>query len=298
MGTKTLLRRHGRLSLLAALAALPSLAAPPPSATINPVAKPLGCLIEPDRVADVGSQVIGLVERLHAERGDRVAAGAPLVSLRADVERANLGVASARERIEADALAAQAALELAQQKLRRAEALVAQQFVSVQAVELARGEHELAQQKLNQARSQQQIWAEERQLAQAQLALRTVRSPISGVVVDRYVNTGERVEDRPVMRVAVIHPLRVELMVPTALYGQFRVGETITVRPELPGAAPVQAQIRQVDRVLDAASNSFRVRLSLPNPDHRLPAGLRCKADLPGAPAAGTAAAGAPRQQP
>jgi hypothetical protein len=35
-----------------------------------------------------------------------------------------------------------------------------------------------------------------------------------------------------------------------------------------------------VDRVFDAASNSFRVQLSLPNADHRLPAGLRCKADL------------------
>ena len=54
---------------------------------------------------------------------------------------------------------------------------------------------------------------------EAQLALRTVRSPLSGVVVERYVNLGERVEERPLMRVAVIDPLRVELMVPTAMYG-------------------------------------------------------------------------------
>jgi hypothetical protein len=43
----------------------------------------------------------------------------------------------------------------------------------------------------------------------------------------------------------------------------------------------VVATVSHVDRVLDAASNSFRVRLSLPNPNYRLPAGLRCKADLP-----------------
>ena len=43
----------------------------------------------------------------------------------------------------------------------------------------------------------------------------------------------------------------------------------------------VTATVRHVDRVLDAASNSFRVRLTLPNPHYRLPAGLRCKADLP-----------------
>jgi multidrug efflux pump subunit AcrA (membrane-fusion protein) len=35
-----------------------------------------------------------------------------------------------------------------------------------------------------------------------------------------------------------------------------------------------------VDRVIDAATNTFRVRLELPNPGGVLPAGLRCKVDL------------------
>ena len=59
------------------------------------------------------------------------------------------------------------------------------------------------------------------------------------------------------------------------------------------------ATVSHVDRVLDAASNSFRVRLTLPNPGHRLPAGLRCKADLPGAaPAAGRAGRRRPQAVP
>jgi RND family efflux transporter MFP subunit len=241
----------------------------------------MGCLIEPDRVAEVGSQVVGLVERLNVERGDLVAAGQPLVTLRADVERANANAASTRSRIDADVLAAKASLELAEQKVRRAESLVAQNFVSEQAAEQARGEAEVARQKLNQVRSQQRIWVEERHVAEAQLALRTVRSPFAGVVVERYVNPGERVEDRPLMRVAVINPLRVELMVPTSHYGAIATGDRLTIRPELPGVDSVVATVRHVDRVLDAASNSFRVRLTLPNPGNRLPAGLRCKADLP-----------------
>jgi hypothetical protein len=32
--------------------------------------------------------------------------------------------------------------------------------------------------------------------------------------------------------------------------------------------------------VLDPASNTFRVRLALPNPDLRIPAGARCKVDF------------------
>ena len=77
--------------------------------------KPLGCLIEPDRVAEVGSQVVGLVERLNVERGDAVAAGQPLLTLRADVERANASAAGTRSRVDADVLAAKAGFELAQQ---------------------------------------------------------------------------------------------------------------------------------------------------------------------------------------
>lgn len=232
-------------------------------------------------MAEVGSQVVGVVERIHIERGDRVGAGQALLQLRADVERAAAGAAQTRARVDADVLAATANLELAEQKVKRAESLVAQGFVSAQATEQARGEAEVAHQKLRQVRAQQSISHEERRVAEAQLALRTVRSPFSGVVVERYVNVGERVEERPLLRVAVINPLRVELMVPTAMYGALSVGDQVSIRPELPGAAAVIATVRHVDQVLDAASNSFRVRLSLPNPQLKLPAGLRCKADLP-----------------
>lgn len=282
----------GLVLALAVLLAPASLTAAPPPAVAAP--KPLGCLIEPDRVADIGSQVVGLVERFNVERGDTVVAGQPLLTLRAEVERANAAAAGTRSLIDADVLAAKASLDLAEQKVRRAQALVAQNFVSDQAAEQARGEAEVAKQKLNQVQGQQRVWVEEHRVAQAQLALRTLRSPFAGVVVERFVNPGERVEERPLMRVAVIDPLRVELMVPTAQYGTLAPGDRVTIRPELPGVDAVTATVRHVDRVLDAASNSFRVRLSLPNPNYRLPAGLRCKADLPavaGAPAVPAAAA-------
>jgi len=278
LGAPAFVRRTIQLAIASATVLA---VAPTPAAVTAPAPKPLGCLIEPDRTAEIGSQVVGLVERLSVERGDLVAAGQPLLTLRADVERANAGAAETRARIDADVLAAKASLRLAEQKVVRAEALVAENFVSDQAAEQARGEAEVARQKLNQVRGQQRIWVEERRVADAQLALRTVRSPFAGVIVERYVNPGERVEDRPLMRVAVINPLRVELMVPTAQYGTLSPGDRVTIRPELPGVDSVVATVRHVDRVLDAASNSFRVRLSLPNPSNRLPAGLRCKADLP-----------------
>lgn len=263
--------------LITGMAALMAMLAAPLHAA--PAGKASGCLIEPEQIADVGSPVTGVIEKLPVNLGDEVDAGQAVVMLRADVERANAGVAALRSQVDAEVRAARANVVLAEQKVRRTRQLLDQDFVSTQALEQAVAEAEVAQQKLKMAQSQQRIYGQEQAVAQAQLGLRTLRSPIRGVVVERYSNLGERVEDRPVIRVASIDPLRVSLMVPMAQYGQIAVGDTLAVQPELPGLPPVRATVRYVDKVVDAASNTFRVRLALPNPDHRLPGGLRCKAD-------------------
>lgn len=260
-----------------------------PALSLAATPKPSGCLIEPEQVADVGSSVTGVIEALPVKLGDVVKAGDAVAVLRADVERASVQVASTRSSLEAEALAAQANLTLAQQKVVRTQQLLTQKFVSPQALEQAQTEAEVARQRHKMAQGQQRIYRQERDVAAAQLAMRTLRSPISGIVIERYQNLGERVEDRPVIRVASINPLRVSLMMPLAQYGQINLGDMMTVRPELPGASPVQAQVNHVDKVVDAASNTFRVRLTLPNPGLKLPGGLRCKADTPTRTAVGSA---------
>jgi multidrug efflux pump subunit AcrA (membrane-fusion protein) len=110
--------------------------------------------------------------------------------------------------------------------------------------------------------------------------MRTVRSPVNGVIVERYMAVGERIEEKPMVRVAVVDPLRVQVVAPSALYGRIAVNATASITPELPNAAPVSAKVILIDKVLDAASNTFRVTLRLPNPGNALPAGLRCRADF------------------
>jgi multidrug efflux pump subunit AcrA (membrane-fusion protein) len=82
------------------------------------------------------------------------------------------------------------------------------------------------------------------------------------------------------VRVATIEPLRVEIVLPAALFGTLRVGDEISVLPEIPNAAARKGKVVLVDQLVDGPSNTFRVRLELPNPGRVLPAGLRCKADL------------------
>lgn len=252
----------------------------------------LGCLIEPDRVADVGSQSTGVIEKLSVERGDVVTAGQVVAKLTAGVERASVSVAEVKAKAEAETQQAMAAHDLAQRKLERTRDLVRRDFVSDQALDQAEAEARVAEQRVEQAREAQRVAHREFQLSNAQLSQREVRSPFAGLVIERYRTEGERIEREPVVRVARIDPLRIEAIVPANQFGTISSGQVASVKTDLPGYAVLSAQVTLVDRVIDPASNSFRVRLSMPNPGNRIPSGVRCRIAF-GA-EAGNAPGGAP----
>ncbi len=250
------------------------------SAGTAQAAQPIGCIIEPDRVAEVGSPVVGVIQSILVERGDYVRTGQALAILRHDVERAALEVAQSRAQTDAEVLAASANYEFVRQRLARSEDLFNQKFISKQALDQVVAEAKVAEQRLVQAREQQQTLANETSLARARLAERTIRSPIDGIVTERYVSAGERVEEKPLVRVAKIDPLRVEVIMPSTAFGSISAGMTARVLPDLPNTAPQEAKVSLVDRIIDGPSNTFRVRLQFPNPDFALPSGLRCKAEF------------------
>ncbi len=271
-----------------------SVTAPAPSAAARAAARPtVGCLIGPEVVADIGSPVTAVVAVVAVDRGDSVRAGQTLVQLDNEVERNSLEAARSRANMDADILAAEANMALAKQRHARAAELVSQGFTSPQTLEQAKAERDVAEQKLRQARSQKAVNTHELGLVKAQLAQRTLRSPFNGVVIERFVSPGERAEDKPLLRLAMLNPLRVELVMPAARWGSVSVGDQMPILPELPAATAVTAQVTHIDKIIDAASNTFRVRLSLANPGNRLPAGARCRAD-----GAGNSVAAAPAAPP
>jgi RND family efflux transporter MFP subunit len=161
---------------------------------------PLACLIEPDRVAEIGAAVVGIIDKVSVERGDFVKAGQVLASFNADVERASAHVATTRAQADADLKAAQAAQELAQAKVERARNLVKVGFISKEAVDQSEAEAKIAQNRVLQAIQAQRVAGRELELSNAQLAQRTIRSPFAGVVLDRYHTAGERIEREPIVR--------------------------------------------------------------------------------------------------
>jgi RND family efflux transporter MFP subunit len=243
-------------------------------------AAPLGCLIEASATVEVGSPVIGVLESLPVDRGGSIRKGQVLAQFESSVERANLSVADLKARHQADMLSARAQKQYAVKKAKRAVELTELRFVSAQAREQADAEASVADMRLAQALEQRAQASQELLMARAQLAQRTVISPITGVVVDRYASVGERIENRPIMKVAQIDPLRVEVVLPASRFNTIKPGSRLRVVPELIGASAQTATVAMVDRVIDAASNTFRLRLNLPNPQLALPAGVRCKVDF------------------
>lgn len=272
---------RGLSSLIGVVLALLAPTAPAQQPPQPPQAlQPLACLIQPSQVAEVGSAVIGVVQSLAVDRGDTVHRGQVLATLRADVERASAETAQSRARSLGELRGAVAALDLAELRRDRARALKDENFVSAQALEQAEAEFRVARERVSQVREALRTATREVSASQAQIAQRTLRAPFDGVVVERYANLGERFEDKALFRIAAVALLRVEIVAPLPLFGQLQVGQKIQVTPELPGASVRTASIVQIDQVLDPASNTFRLRLDLPNTDASLPAGLRCRADL------------------
>lgn len=247
------------------------------------IGQSLGCLIEPERVMDLGSPVIGVIQEILVERGQLVKKGDVVARLQSDVERNGVALARARADANAQIAAAQASWQLAQRKYERIKSLVAQNFMSEQASDQAGAEAEVALRTYNQMKEQQQLSEREWHVAQAQFDQRIVRSPIDGVVVEKYLSAGERVDDKPIVRVAAIDHLKVEAILASPMYSKVAIGMNATVIPDLNGSLARPASITSIDRVLDAASNTFRVRLSLDNTKAPLPAGVRCTVSFSGA---------------
>lgn len=99
--------------------------------------------------------------------------------------------------------------------------------------------------------------------------------------MERLVEIGEFVSDDEILKLAQLDPLHIEVIMPLDQLDSVREGMQATVYPDQPVGGEYLATIVTVDKVLDAASGTFGVRLELPNPESRLLAGLRCMVKFP-----------------
>ena len=207
-------------------------------------------LIYPSEVVKVSSQVPGILEEVAVERGDLVKKGQVLARLKSGQEKASLELARAN-------------VEFLKRKMERNVELAIKKLISA---------HENDELVTELRKSELQL-----EEVQEKLKLRTIQSTIDGVVTERLMAPGDYVGEAPILKLASLDPLKVEVIVPAARFGSARRGMMAEVRPELPVGGVYVGQVTIVDKVFDAASSTFVVRVDIANPELKVPSGLRCR---------------------
>ncbi|MEQ8660602.1 MAG: efflux RND transporter periplasmic adaptor subunit, partial [Gammaproteobacteria bacterium] len=175
-----------------------------------------GSVVSP-RVARLSSEVAGQVETLHVELGDRVEAGATLVTLDAELARIALEAARAATR------EARAARDDAERRRAEAERLTADRTIAETELRARRAEVAIA------AATVEVREAGERREA-ALLARHTVVAPFAGAVSQRMTQAGEWLEPGvPVIELTATTGLRLDFEVPQALYPRITPALPLTI---------------------------------------------------------------------
>jgi RND family efflux transporter MFP subunit len=238
-------------------------------------------VIEPYMIVKVGSGVYGILETVNVDRGDFVKKGQVLATLQSGVERATMEAARARAEMEADIKAKQAQLDFAIRKQQRNEQLYKKEALPFSQMDEIETNRILAETQLQDAMENKRLAELEYKRTVEVVNRLTIHSPINGVVVERNLSPGEYIENQSVLKLAQIDPLNVEVILPVSQLPSIKVGMRAKVIPEDPIGGQYIAEVKIVDRVIDAASGTFGVRLELPNPKNRLQAGLKCKVIFP-----------------
>ncbi len=238
------------------------------------------CFIEPSRVSELNSPFNGIVDEIRVKRGDAVTRDQVVVSLSSRIEEISVRLAKARAVRDQAIQSKQARVEFTQRRLDRNRELYKKNLISEQVVDETETEALLAQLELGEFEEQRLISEIELERARQALAEKKIRSPFAGVVVDVLIAPGETVENRALMKIAQLDPLYVEVIAPVRLFGKIQQGAQVTIIPEDPIGGEYQAKVIIVDKLIDAASGTFGIRLQLDNKNNKLPAGLRCSAEF------------------
>jgi len=251
------------------------------STSVTAWALELDCVLEPKERLQISAAFPALVAEFYVDRGDFVEAGQPLVRLESSMEEAAYMAAKVRSSAMADIDEAQARLAFERRRSKRNDDLFSQGVLSDRERDESASTVEIVKAELEQARHQRRLAELDLMRAKAALELKTIRSPVAGVVVRRIVGPSEYADPPQLLELAQLDPLRVEAYAPIVYFDRIEIGSKVIISVELHENRKYEGTVTIVDRVADAASGTFGIRAAVPNPNRSLPGGMRCQLIFP-----------------
>ena len=235
------------------------------------------CVIEPSEIVNLGSSADGVLVEVSVKRGDRVTEGQLVARIDSRVQEATVALARVRAESNAGLEASRARLDFRRAKLKRNRKLAAQKVISAEELEELETQLVLAEISYQQAQVDKRMEKLELERALNSLALRQIRSPFDGLVMEKVLDTGEYVDGTvEILRIARLDPLKVQADLPAALFAGITPGMAAEVYPKEAVGGFHNATVSVRDQVLDSKNSTFHVRLELANPNYDLPAGVGC----------------------
>lgn len=258
--------------------------------------------INPVVTVEVGSELSGTIEELHADynslvkKGDVIArlddrtVQSKLIQNQADVDTAHASLAQQKANINS----AKANLKLNKTEYERLQPLVARGLISRSELDKAQAAYEVSQAQLQQAESQlvsanAQIAQKQAVLAQTQLDLdrTTIRSPLDGIVIDRQVSIGQTVAaslSAPILfKIAQdLSQMQIEADVDEADIGKIAEKQPVRFTVDAFPSRKFNGEVAQVRKASTVNNNvvTYKVVIRADNADKALLPGMTANVDM------------------
>lgn len=219
----------------------------------------------------VSARVEGRVEEVHVRFGERVEAGAKLVSIdKSELQHRLAALVASQAVLRAEAERARVAGAEAALRAQRRRAAAALPVPGVSGEELASAEHRAQEAQLEVQVAQARIAEHQAQVSQLrdELFEADVRAPFSGTVATRLVDPGARVaRGTPLLRIVSTDEPRVRFAVPPDIARLIEPGTSISVALD-EAVDTLQATISHVAPEVEAASRLIIVEAVFETPSH------------------------------
>lgn len=212
--------------------------------------------IRAERLTEISARIMAKIEELTVRAGDRVEKGDLLVRL--DDRDLQARVEEARQAVNA----AESNLQNAERDYNRFKKMLEDKAVSEREFDTVRTRYETAQAQLKQA-------SESLKAAEAVLSYAEIRSPVSGVVVDKLMDVGDNTQpSRPLLAIYDPANLRLEAAVPENMAQGFKVGDELQMTIdtiEKTQQRPVSGVIEEIVPQADVGSRSILFKVRIPH---------------------------------
>lgn len=251
---------------------------------------------------EVGSQLSGQLSELFVDFNDNVEAGEVIAQIdpqtfETRVREAEASRATAAANVQLQRASLQRVVannRTAELDFQRIETLNARGNASDAALDTARASLEASQAELNVARAQianAQAVLQQREAtlegARIDLERTTIRSPISGIVVDRAVDQGQTVAaslSAPVLFTIAqdLSLVQIDAQVDEADIGQIREGQAVSFTVDAYPGTQLSGQVEQIRLAPTTLQNvvTYTVVISAANPGQRLLPGMTANMDI------------------